>query len=92
MSQSRNNFLELPGCKKNCKDSKGDCGRVGNCKFSSEDIKKMSLADFEKNFGFRPVDKVEKFYFSTIGRGKRLIDVNRRRALENWDLSGVVFA
>jgi len=89
MSVKEGNFLEPPGCKKNCKDSKGDCGRY--CKFSSEDINKMSLADFEKNFAFRPTDKVEKFYFSNIGRGKRLIDVNRRNALENWDLSGVVF-
>ena len=88
MSAREGSFLESQKCKKDCKGSR-DCARY--CKFSSDEIKKMSLADFEKNFGFQPVDKAEKIYFSESK--KRLIDVNRRAAIaNNWDLTGVVFA
>lgn len=34
---------------------------------SPEDVKAMPLAEFEKRFGFRPVDALEKKFFATTG-------------------------
>lgn len=33
-----------------------------------EDVKRMSLNEFEKRFGFRPVSAIEKHYFAGMGK------------------------
>lgn len=74
-------------CRRSCKNA-GNCKT--SCAFSSDVIKEMTLKDFEKNFGFKPIDKAEKLYFS-MNKKRILSQSAHERILNTWTLDRVVF-
>jgi hypothetical protein len=50
----------------------------------------MTLKDFEKNFGFKPIDRAEKLHFA-LNKKRILSQSKHEQVLNTWDLSGTVF-